>query len=102
MKAALAALLLLVGCRGNRLPDGVLDADRMVDFLSEAYLLEGYYSVATQFAYDTVPPEVAGAYAALLDRMGISQGEVDSSFEYYAKHVDAYAAIQERVQERLQ
>lgn len=101
MGLAVAALL-FAACHSKQLPEGVLNEERMADFLAEAYLLESYYSVKTHFAYDTLPPELEGAYDALLGRLGISQAQVDSSFNYYAAHTDDYAAVQERVSTRLE
>ena len=97
----LAALLALSACRHDEVPPGVLGHDQMVAFLGEAYLLEGQYAVATRYAYDSVPDGLAGAYDALLDSLGFTRAQVDSSLTFYAAHAERYEAIQEEVLARL-
>ena len=46
-----AAVMALSGCGRDRVPAGVMDEEQMVDFLSEAYLLESFYAVETDFNY---------------------------------------------------
>ncbi|MBQ9417982.1 MAG: DUF4296 domain-containing protein [Bacteroidales bacterium] len=98
---ALLLVLLSASCQSSKRPEGVLDAEQMSAFLTEAYLLEGYYSVATHYAYDSLPQPLEGAYAALLDSLGISRQQVEASLTYYAEHASDYATIQEEVAARL-
>lgn len=97
----LGLAVLAMACQGRNIPEGVLDHDQMVGFLCEAYLMEGYYSVATRYAYDSLPPSLEGAYAALLDSLGVTREQVEQSFTYYAAHPEAYVPIQEEVSVRL-
>lgn len=91
------AALVTSGCHRNRLPDGVMDHGRMVAFLAEAYILEGYYAVETSFSYDSLSPEMLSAYDALLTRHGVTMQQVDASMEYYSHHPDDYSAINREV-----
>lgn len=94
--------LLSVACNNNQLPADLLPADKMVDFLSEAYLLEGFYAVETEYRYDAMTPEVARAYDDILAKHGVSIEAVEHSFEYYSKHPDQYLPIQDSVIARLE
>lgn len=93
----LAALLLLSACRHNERPTDVLDAPQMVAFLSDAYLLEGFYAVETQYRYDAMSPEVLRAYDDILKAHHISREQVEHSFDYYASHPELYRPIQDSV-----
>lgn len=98
---AIVALLFAVACGGKRLPDGVLDHDQMVDFLTDAYLLEGYYAVETNYNFDTVSPDFARAYDDILERHGITREQVDASLEYYSRNPEPYNAISKEVEARI-
>ena len=93
----LAALLLLGACRHDERPADVLDAPRMVAFLTDAYLLEGFYAVETQYRYDAMSPEVLRAYDDILAAHHISREQVEHSFDYYASHPELYQPIQDSV-----
>ena len=94
----LSVLLLLSACGGGeRRPDGVLAPEAMAALLAEAYLLEGFYAIETQYRYDTVLPEVLRAYDTILSRHGTTREAVERSFDYYAKHPELYQPIQDSV-----
>lgn len=95
--AALLSTLFLAACRHQERPADVLDAPRMVAFLSDAYLLEGFYAVETQYRYDAMTPEVLRAYDDILDAHGITREQVELSFNYYSEHPELYEAIQDSV-----
>ena len=93
----LAALALLAACHRNRRPDNVLDHPTMVAFLSDAYLLEGFYAVESGYRFDSVSDEVMGAYDSVMARHGISREMVEASMEYYSHHPEEYAVIHDSV-----
>ena len=98
----LITLLLLAGCRQEGLPEGVASEERMVDFLTEAYQLEGYYAVETRYRYDVLPESVAQRYDSLLDAQGLTREEAERSLDYYSQHLDAYQRIHDSVVARLE
>ncbi len=98
----LITLLLLAGCRQEGLPEGVASEERMVDFLTEAYQLEGYYAVETRYRYDVLPEGVAQRYDSLLDAQGLTREEAERSLDYYSQHLDAYQRIHDSVVARLE
>ena len=98
----LVAAALLGGCKRNAMPEGVLTADRMADFLSEAYLLEGFYAIESGYAYDEVSPEVLRAYDDILKRQHITREQVEASFAYYAEHPDEYIPVLDTVIARIE
>lgn len=101
LSLAAAVLLLALGCRGDRLPEGVLGHDQMVDFLTDAYLVEGYFAVETNYTFDSITPEMVHAYDDVLTRHGITREQVEASFEYYARHPEPYNAISKEVEARI-
>ena len=97
-----AAALLACGCHHAERPVNVMDADQMVAFLTEAYQLEGFYAVETQYRYDAVSAEVLRRYDSILEAQGLTRGDVERSFDYYSAHPDDYSAIQDSVVARLE
>lgn len=79
----------------------VVSEDQMVDFLTEAYLIEGFYAIETGNHSETVTDEARAAYADLLERHGMSKADFERSVEYYMHHAERYEAIHQRVIERL-
>ena len=97
--------LLLLGataCTRNQRPDEVLDADAMVDVLTDLYLIEGYYAVESQYRFDSDTPEVIDACDAVLEKHHLTHERMDISFDYYSKHPDEYQTIQEQVAARIE
>ena len=93
----------LTSCRESvtSLPDGVMDEEQMVDFLSEAYLLEGFYAIETGNHPSLVSDEVSAAYQELLDAHGLTEEQFEKSMTYYSEHLDQYDKIHQQVIERL-
>lgn len=98
---AMVAMLVVAGCGGKRLPEGVLDHDKMVDFLTDAYLLESYYAVETNYNFDSISPDFVRAYDDILERHGITSDEVETSLDYYSHNPELYNAISREVEARI-
>lgn len=98
----LATALFFSACRHDGRSVDVLDAPAMVSFLADAYLLEGFYAVETQYRYDAMTPEVLRAYDDILEHHGITREEAEASFAYYAQHPDLYQTIQDSVLARIE
>ena len=98
----LATVALLVSCRSGERPADVLDAPQMVDFLADAYLLEGFYAVESQYRYDAMTAEVLRAYDDILEKHGVSREQMEHSFAYYSEHPELYAPIQDSVLARIE
>lgn len=96
------AIMLLAACNGNHLPDGILDQQKMTDFLREAYLLEGYCAIETRYVFDSLTPEMIYAYDDILAEQGITRDQVEASLTYYASHPEEYNAIHEAVATALE
>ncbi len=95
-------LLLLVACGSGRRPADVMSHDRMVDFLADAYLLEGFYAVETQYRYDVLPDHVLRSYDSILLLHGVTRQDVERSIQYYSRHLDEYENIHNEVVARLE
>lgn len=91
------AVLLLASCLHDRRPADVLDAPEMVAFLADAYLLEGFYAVETQYRYDAMSPDVLRAYDDILAKHHVSREQIEHCFDYYSHHPDLYVPIQDSV-----
>ena len=106
MKRTFLLLALLVvafaSChRPERIPEGVMDEPTMTDFLTEAYLLEGFYMVESRGNVSSLTDEVDSAYTALLQKYHITSAQFDSSISYYSHHLDQYNKIHQEVVQRL-
>lgn len=93
----LVAATLLAACHNDRQPDGILDHQQMVDFLTDAYIIEGYCAIETRYNFDSLTPEMLYAYDDILAEQGITREQVEASLVYYANHPDKYLSIHEDV-----
>ena len=98
---AVVAAILVAACGGEKAPADLIPADRMVEFLTDAYLLEGFYAVESEYRYDALTPDVVRAYDDILMRHGLNRKQVERSFEYYSAHPDLYQPIHDSVLVRL-
>jgi len=98
----LPLMLALVSCHHTALPSGVMDHEQMVGFLADAYRLEGFYAVETQYRYDVMPTQVARSYDSILDLHGLTRDDVEHSIDFYSRHLDEYEAIHNEVVARLE
>ena len=87
----------MASCRHDGIPQDVLDQERMTDFLCDAYLLEGFYAIETQYRYDALSDEVLCSYDSILDSHGLTREQVEISLDYYSAHPDIYQAIHDSV-----
>ncbi len=101
MKRTLLTLLIagtmLAACHRNQQPEDILDHQQMVDFLTEACLIEGYCAIETRYNFDSLTPEMVYAYDEILAEQGITREQVETSLAYYAKHPEEYLPIHEEV-----
>lgn len=100
--AVSATLLLTVACRHDVRPADVMDHDAMVGFLTDAYVVEGFYAIETQFRYDEPSPESVHLYDSILTLHGVTREEVERSLDYYSTHLEEYRVINEDVKVRLE
>lgn len=92
---------MLCACSHSQLPDGIVDADRMAAFLTDAYLLESYNSIESKSDNDTLNMAVRSAYDDILRRHNLTREEVETSMKYYGNHPDQYRLILDEVAKRL-
>lgn len=95
-------LLAFCACHHEGLPAGVMTEAQMVDFLTDAYRLEGFYAVETQYRYDVLTEQTLASYDSILKEHGLSREQVERSFDYYSRHLDTYGAIHDSVVARLE
>ena len=93
----LAAVALLGACRHKGVPAGVMDASTMTAFLKEAYLIEGFYAIETEFRYDSLHAEMVASYDSLLKDFGLTREDFERSVDYYSRHPHDYALIHKQV-----
>ena len=104
--ALLPVLLLLAGvlvsCRGDEVPEDVMGEERMASFLQEAYLIEGFYAVESNFHYDTLQPEMLGAYDTLLAHYNLTREDFERSVDWYTEHPKVYQRVHDTVLAHLE
>ena len=91
----------LSGCSRNAVPDDVMSETAMVDFLEQAYLLEGFYAIETSYRYDTLHPEMLASYDSLLASCNITRDDFERSIRWYSAHIDIYTRVHDSVLARL-
>lgn len=97
-----AVSLLAVSCRHQQVPSDVMGHEAMVDFLTDAYLVEGEYALETQYRYDRMSEGAVHAYDSVLSVHGVSREDVERSLDYYSGHLGEYKTIHDEVVNRLE
>lgn len=98
----LAVVPFFSSCGSEPLPKPpVLEEARFVDFLADAYLLEGFYALESHYRFDTLQPEMIASYDSLLAQYGITREVFDTTVLWYAHHPDIFARVQDSVMVRL-
>lgn len=97
-----SSLLVMFGSCGTApVPQGVLPEDKMVDLMTDVYLMEGYYADETMYHFDSMPIQIRESYDELFQKYGITQAEFDSNLMYYFHRPETYTSIQQQVLDRL-
>ena len=73
---AVVAAILVAACGGEKAPADLIPADRMVEFLTDAYLLEGFYAVESEYRYDALTPDVVRAYDDIGSRWSVASNTI--------------------------
>lgn len=94
-------LLTLMSCGKNRTPQGVMNEDKMAEFLIDAYHLEGFYSIESGYRKEDLSKEAIISYDNLLKKHGITAEDFEKSLEYYTQHEEKYKLIHQRVIDSL-
>lgn len=84
----------------NRVPDNIIQPDEMADLLADIHTAESvvemnYGSYATEDSRRALKQ-------AILDKHGITQADLDTSFMWYGGHLDKYMAVYDNTTEILQ
>ena len=79
----------------------VMEEGQFVDFLTDAYLLEGFYAFESKYRFDTLQPEMIASYDSLLARHGISEEVFDTTVSWYTRHPEIYQRVHDSVMLRL-
>lgn len=87
----------LVGCGEEAIPADVMDETELTDFLKEAYILEGFYAVETNFRYDSLTPQMVASYDSLLSEHRLTRDDFEHSIEWYTRHPERYERVHREV-----
>lgn len=68
-----------------KIPDVVLDQEKMVDVMTDVQIAESYIKLKFALKNDTITI-TDSVYAALYRKHGITEAVYDTSFQFYAKH----------------
>lgn len=94
--ALFSAVFLLAGC-DNAIPEGVMDEAEFTRFLKEAYILESFYAVETNFRYDSLTPQMALSYDSLLSEYNMTREDFERTVSWYTRHPERYERVHEQV-----
>lgn len=89
-------VLLLAACHRDRIPADIIQPDTMVNFLTEAYLIEGFYAIESNYQYKEVTPQIQASYDMLLTKYHLTDDDFNRSVEYYTRHPELYDTIHAR------
>ena len=106
-RLSLLGVLLMACCmvscyHKDSLPEGVIDDSTMVEILTQAYMIEGFYAIESGFRYANMSKETDQSYQKLLDSFHVSRADFDSSICYYSRHKELDESIHQRVLENLE
>lgn len=92
----------LSSCSSEPVPKApVMDESTFVDFLSEAYLIEGYFALESHYRFDTLKPEMIASYDTLMAKYGITHQIFDTTIHWYVHHPDIYKRVNDSVMAHL-
>lgn len=84
----------------NRVPDNIIQPDEMADLLADIHTAESVVEM-NYGSYATEDSRRALKHA-ILDKHGITQADLDTSFMWYGGHLDKYMAVYDNTTEILQ
>ena len=93
-------LLLLTACQKNKLPEGVLDEQRMINVLADISVVDGYMS--TLMYTDTLRIEGKNYYATVYKNHNISKEVFDKSLKYYSNQPVLLDSMYSKVTRKLE
>ena len=93
-------LLLLTACQKNKLPEGVLDEQRMINVLADISVVDGYMS--TLMYTDTLRIEGRSYYATVYKNHNISREVFDKSLKYYSNQPVLLDSMYSKVTRKLE
>ncbi|MBQ9474212.1 MAG: DUF4296 domain-containing protein [Bacteroidales bacterium] len=99
--ATFIALLMALAAASCHKPIGVLGEEEMVQFLIEAYQLEGFYAIESGHRYDRMSREIQADYEEIFSRHGLTPKKFERSMKYYLDRPERYEAIHQRVVDTL-
>lgn len=87
----------LGACNRNKVPNDVIQPEKMENFLYEAYLLEGFYAIESGFHYELMAPQIIGSYDSLLYKYEMTREDFEHSMDFYTHHPRIYEKIHQNV-----
>ena len=93
-------LLLLTACQKNKLTEGVLDEQRMINVLADLSVIDGYMS--SLMYTDTLRIEGRSYYATVYKNHNISKAVFDKSLKYYSNQPVLLDSMYSKVTRKLE
>lgn len=97
---AMAAVAILAMSACSRVPDGVIDQERMAALMADVRVADAVVSVNTSDYRN--PVDKLALKQAVLDRHGVTQAQFDSSLMWYGHNIGLYQDVTERSIELLE
>ena len=96
----LLTLLILTSCNQSKLPEGVLDEQRMINVLADLSVIDGYMS--SLMYTDTLRIEGRSYYATVYKNHNISKAVFDKSLKYYSNQPVLLDSMYSKVTRKLE
>ena len=99
-KLFISCLILLYACNTNKLPEGILTEQQMINITTDLQVVDGY--VSSLLYQDTLSISARDAYASVYKKHDISKGVYDKSLKYYSKQPVLLDSMYSKVEKKLQ
>jgi len=94
------AVMLVLACSGNRIPNGIMSEKELTPILVEIHLAEGIYA-QRYMQKITSPNYQEDLYLSVLKKYKVNEKELEASVLYYGKYPEKYKLIYDEVLNRL-
>jgi hypothetical protein len=95
-KLFFSVLIFLAACSGNKIPDGIIQPDKMTNLLTDIHIVDGSMYNVTQVP-DSLYKYGTDKYQMVFRKYHTDSVQFKKSFQYYASNPEKMQAIYEQI-----